>query len=266
MEIDKISQAIKNVAEQEILPRFRNLKEHEVILKAPGDFVTEADLAAEKLLIEKLSELYPTSIISGEEQLVGSPEKLDELVTAPLGFLIDPIDGTNNFIKGDERFAVMVVALQNGIAVASWIYIPFINKMAVAQKGSGAYLNGQKITLHSLPEKLDQIVGAAHINRMQDDLRAKVRVNLKTFIENIPAFCAGFDYVSLAQSKKHFSAYNRTLLWDHLPGTLLYEEAGGYVRGLDGKKYTSKNDGNGLLCAPNEDLWHKIKEAMFIGT
>jgi fructose-1,6-bisphosphatase/inositol monophosphatase family enzyme len=266
LEIDKISQFIKDVSAQDILPRFRNLKEHEVIIKEPGEFVTEADLAAEISLIRKLSSLYPTSIISGEEELVKSPEKLAELIASPLGFLIDPIDGTNNFIKGNERFAVMVVALQYGVTAASWIYQPYTDKMAVAEKGSGAFVNDEKITLAAPPENVDQIIGAAHINRMPDELRAKVRENLKVFKENIPAFCAGFDYVSVAESKKHFSAYNRTLLWDHLPGTLLCEEAGGYVRGLDGKKYTSKNDGDGLLTAPNEDLWHQIFETMFKGT
>lgn len=245
------------------MPRFCNLQEHEVIFKEPGEFVTEADFAAEKLITEKLLELYPRAIVTGEEDVAKKSLSLHELLNAECGFLIDPIDGTNNFIKGNERFAIMVVALQFGEAVASWIYIPAQDKLAVAQKGQGAFINGKRITLQEPPSELADMIGAAHINRMPQTLKDSAKKNMKYFKANRPAFCAGYDYVSLCESEKHFSTYIRTLLWDHLPGTLLYSEAGGYVRQLDGKEYTSKNDGTGLLCAPNEQLWHKIKNTLF---
>ena len=263
MKIEKVGTLIKEVAEEEILPSFRNLKEHEVILKSEGDFVTKADLAAEKLLASKLKALYPDSIITGEEDIAASPSKLDELLKAPLGFLIDPIDGTNNFIKGDERFAVMVVALRFGETVASWIYLPVSMKLAMAEKSSGAYLNDNMIILKNAPPEIPEMIGAAHLNRMPVELRDSARKNIRNFKNNIPAYCAGYDYIRLLEGDIHFSAYSRTLLWDHLPGTQIFQEAGGFVRQLDGKIYSSLNDGEGLLSASDEMTWHNIKNAIF---
>jgi len=263
MKIDLISKIIKDVADQEITPRFRNLKEDEVIFKEPGEFVTTADLAAEFEISEGIRALYPQAVVTGEEDISKNPMKLVELLSSQCGFLIDPIDGTNNFIKGDERFAVMAVALQYGEVVASWIYLPAADLLAVAEKSAGAYLNGTKVNVSPAPEELSNMIGAAHINRMPAEQKLKTRENLKKISKNCPAFCAGYDYVSLTKGKTHFSSYHRTLLWDHLPGTLLYEEAGGYARTLDGELYTARNDGSGLLCAPNKNAWLSIKNSIF---
>tara|TARA_R110002096_G_scaffold436056_1_gene666480 strand:+ start:40263 stop:41060 length:798 start_codon:yes stop_codon:yes gene_type:complete len=263
MKTDEISALIKKVADEEVAPRFRNLKEDEVIFKEPGEFVTTADLAAEFALTRGLQELYPSAIVTGEEDIAKNPMRLVELLSADCGFLIDPIDGTNNYIKGNDRFAVMAVALQFGKVAASWIYLPVFETLAVAEKGSGTFLNGEKCTLSPPITKLCEMTGAAHINRMPEVHRAMAQKNLKIFKENRPAYCAGYDYVSLLTGKKDFSVYHRTLLWDHLPGTLLYSEAGGYVRTLDGGEYSSRNDGTGLLCAANKHIWKGIKETLF---
>lgn len=263
MKIDEISEFILTVAKTEIMPRFQNLKEHEVIMKSQGEFVTAADLATEKAIKNMLLSLYPHAIVTGEEEITKSPQRLAELIHADCGFLIDPIDGTNNFIKGNERFAVMVVAMEKGINVASWIYLPALDKLGVAMRGAGAFLNGQRIILRQCPGNINELIGAAHINRMPEKTRKIARKNLKLFKENRPAFCAGYDYICLIEGIKHFSSYYRTLLWDHLPGTLLYEEAGGYVRRLDGTLYTANNDGVGLLCAPDQQTWNNVKDALF---
>lgn len=254
---------IRQVADEEITPRFRNLKEHEVRFKEPGEFVTEADIKAERSITKKLLSLYPNSIVTGEEDISKNPARLDELIRSDCGFLIDPIDGTNNFIKGDERFAIMIAALQFGEVAASWIYLPAQKILAVCEKGSGAILNGEKVSLKAPITDISEMTGAAHITRMPKELRIEAAEKLKAFKENRPAYCAGHDYVCLLNGRKDFSVYYRTLLWDHLPGTLLYQEAGGYVMGLDGRSYTSKNDGTGLLCAASEDIWYKIKETLF---
>ncbi len=263
MRTDDISDLIKRVAAAEITPRFRNLREDEIVFKEPGEFVTAADLAAEYALTDGLKSMYPDAIITGEEDISKNPMRLVELLSADCGFLIDPIDGTNNFIKGEEQFAVMVVALRSGEVVASWIYLPVFDVLAAAEAGTGAFINDEKVTLKPAPEKISAMIGAAHINRMPENIRKTARENLKKIKENKPAFCAGYDYVAITRGEKHFSAYHRTLLWDHLPGTLIYKEAGGYVMGLDGKPYTPRNDGSGLLCAPDKASWNKIKSAIF---
>ncbi|MCC3860937.1 inositol monophosphatase family protein [Pseudemcibacter aquimaris] len=263
MRVDDICAIMKKVAKVEIMPRFRNLKETEVQFKEPGEFVTAADVGAEKMLSRELQELYPYAIVTGEEDISINLGRLNELINSECGFLIDPIDGTNNFIKGNEQFAVMVTALQHGEVGASWIYLPAKDLMAFARKGEGAFINGERVTINNHKSNISDMIGAAHINRMPPEIRVKAKENLSRFKENRPAFCAGYDYVALLTGEKDFSVYYRTLIWDHLPGTLLFKEAGGYVMGLDGKPYTPKNEGTGLLSAPSLEAWQKIKENLF---
>lgn len=263
MKVDEICRLIKKVAAKEIMPRFRNLKETEVHFKEPGEFVTAADFASEKALTLGLLDLYPDAVVTGEEDIADHPERLNELLEAECGFLIDPIDGTNNFIKVNERFAVMVVALKQGSVAASWIYLPAKDIMTYALKGQGAYLNDEKITLNANKRDLGELIGAAHINRMPKDVRDYAKEKLKSIKANRPGFCAGYDYVALLSGKKDFSVYYPTLLWDHLPGSMIFQEAGGYALGLDERPYTPKNDGTGLLCASDKEMWQKINSTLF---
>lgn len=263
MRVDDICSIMKRVSDVEIMSRFRNLKETEVHFKEPGEFVTAADIGSEKMLSKELQELYPYAVITGEEDIAVNPTKLQELLDSECGFLIDPIDGTNNFIKGNERFAVMVTALQHGQVGASWIYLPAQDLMAFARKGEGAFINDEPVKIKTDDKELSEMIAAAHINRMPEDIREKAKENLKNFKANDPGYCAGYDYVALLTGEKDFSVYYRTLIWDHLPGTLLYQEAGGYVMGLDGEPYTPKNDGTGLLSAPSQEAWQQINQTLF---
>jgi fructose-1,6-bisphosphatase/inositol monophosphatase family enzyme len=181
MNINLISQLIKQVSNEEILPLYKKLTTEQILMKSVGDMVTSADLAAERSMSEKLKSLYPNSFISGEEAIAKDPEKLNEVIEAQYGFLIDPVDGTNNFIDGNERFAIMVVALYYGKSIASWIYLPMADKMAVAEIDSGAYLNGKRINLPMAPQNINQMIGAAHIKRIPAEKRIVVKQNLKQF-------------------------------------------------------------------------------------
>ena len=98
---------------------------------------------------------------------------------------------------------------------------------------------------------------------MPKEIRDHAKEKLELIKENRPGFCAGYDYVSLLKGQKDFSVYYRTLIWDHLPGSMIYQEAGGYALGLDAQPYIPKNEGTGLMCAANEEMWHKIKNSLF---
>lgn len=264
MKTEEIGTIIKNIAKAEILSRFNNLSEEDIRAKSPGDMVTIADIETEKKLTVKLKALYPSAIIGGEESIAHSPQLLKEIISAPLAFLIDPVDGTNNFIKGDERFALMMVALKKGMVIASWIYLPASDKMALCETGSGTMINGAPLVLKTPVTDCAQMVGAAHINRMPEDLRIQARQNFKKFKANKPAFCAGYDYFALLEGSKDFSAYYRTLPWDHLPGSHMLEQAGGYCRKLlCGGVYTIHDQSQGLLSASNEENWHRIRDNLF---
>lgn len=264
MSIEGISEIIIRIAKREILPRFKNLAEQDITEKSPGDMVTVADIETEKFLSAELKELFPKAVVAGEEAIAKDPTRLQAAITAEQAFLIDPVDGTNNFVKGDHRFALMLTELRKGEAVAAWIYLPMSDKIAVAEKGAGAFIGGKKIQITVGNFDPSHMVGAAHINRFPEKLRTVAKENIKKFRQNRPAFCAGYDYVALTEGNKDFSIYSRTLPWDHLPGGLIFSEAGGYVRSLsDGRNYTIHDKDKGLLSAASEDHWHRIKELIF---
>ncbi len=266
MSLERIASLIVDIAKTKILPRFNQLRPEDITAKSPGDMVTIADTETEKALAAELSRLYPAADIAGEESIAEQPNSLRQIITSDQAFLIDPIDGTNNFIKGDEKFAVMLTQLRQGKVVAAWIYLPALDKMLVADKGGGACLNDRKIKITAKSQDSAKLIGAAHIGRFPEYLKKIARENMTKIAKNSPAFCAGYDYVSLVEGKKDFSIYYRTLPWDHMPGGFIFSEAGGYVRTLFDKSAYGINDRDrGLLSANSENDWLRIRELIFPG-
>ena len=142
----RVAETIRDVAAVEVLPRFRALAAHEVREKKPGDFVTVADREAETALIAGLQAIIPSSTVIGEEMCHGRPELLNDLhmIDGPLWF-VDPLDGTHNFMEGHTRFAIMVALRQRRETVGAWILKPADGSLAIAERGAGAFIDGQRI-------------------------------------------------------------------------------------------------------------------------
>ncbi len=262
--IDAVSSLIRQAAAEIILPRWRQLAPEDVAEKSPGDLVTIADQEAEHFLTAGLQAIDPAIPVIGEEAVAARPALMDTLRDLQEFWVVDPIDGTQNFVHGQDRFAVMIARVRNGKTVASWIYLPVHNKLAVAEHGAGSWLNGQRISTPIPPENLSALVPAAHLKRLAEPLRSDVKSRLTQFSKNEPAFCAGYDYMALLEGKRHFLLYNRTLPWDHAPGTFLIEQAGGKVARFDGSPYdVTAQDKLGLLDAASADSWQQIHRALF---
>lgn len=150
--IEQVSDLLREVAAEAVMPRFRRLAEAEVRLKSPGEEVTIADEEAERLLTAGLSALLPGSRVIGEEAVSARPELMQGLGEGTV-FVVDPVDGTANFIKGSPCFSMMVALLREGEAIASWMLSPATGRsmspsaarapgsMASAS-GSGSHRNG----------------------------------------------------------------------------------------------------------------------------
>ncbi len=250
---------IRAVSAEFVMPRFQVLESHEIEEKAPGELATIADREAEQAITSALRDMDPGATIIGEEAVGLNADLMHEVAHGGSLWLIDPIDGTNNFIKGLPSFAVMLAHIQDGMTSHAWIYQPVTGDMAIAEKGAGAWLNGGKLQRPAaLP--VAEMIGAAHIKRFPVMQRDHAKEALGAIRENRPQYCAGLDYVALCTGKKHFSLYSRTLPWDHVPGALLYKEAGGYVARLNGREYNPSDMGPGLLSAPDQDSWLKLQK------
>jgi len=139
-----------------VLPAFRD-ESARPEEKAPGEWVTTADHAAESFLTPALMSLIPGSLVVGEEAASKNHDVLTRLTTGGWVWLLDPLDGTANFAAGVEPFSMMVALLREGEPIASWMHDPVGGDMHVAQRGSGAWSNGARVSTDPREGPLDRV-------------------------------------------------------------------------------------------------------------
>ena len=135
----EVHAAMQEAATRAILPRYQTLAAHEIEDKAADDVVTVADHESEAILAERLARLLPEAAIVGEEAAHADPALLAKLGDA-LCWIIDPLDGTNNFAKGKPPFGILVALSEAGETVAGWLYDPLSGRFCHAARGKGALL------------------------------------------------------------------------------------------------------------------------------
>jgi fructose-1,6-bisphosphatase/inositol monophosphatase family enzyme len=256
--IDEVSAVLRHATAEAILPHFRNLHASQVEEKTPGEMVTIADREAERIITPRLRSLLPGSRVVGEEAAAETPALMDELDEGDV-WLVDPLDGTANFIAGSPEFSVMVALLRRGQTVAAWLLDPVADHLAVASLGAGAFINGARVHTETTLPNAGSCRGAVLTRFLPEPMKARVTANSTRFSAILPgARCSGVDYPAVATGKQHFVMFWRLLPWDHAPGALLVSEAGGHVARLDGSRYHPSDRRPGLLVAQNEKVWHTV--------
>jgi len=267
--VHNVEELLRHVAEQEILSRFGQLQSEDIQTKAHArDVVTTADLEAENRLHEGLSKLLPDSTVIGEEDCFRNPAILGRLNGDLPVWVVDPLDGTNNFAKGKPCFAMICALVEGGETQMGWIYDPIAGVCATTRRGEGVYLAGQKITIEP-PETLDLMTGS-----LGDSVRKRIQTRKDAGESGLPQHlvryhCCGREYLDLLLGKIHFALYGGKLMpWDHAAGTLMVEEACGFGRIREDKSvYDPARIGTGehLLLAPNEHTFDTLHEVLFKG-
>jgi fructose-1,6-bisphosphatase/inositol monophosphatase family enzyme len=255
---DKVVAAIREAAEEDILPRFQRLERHEISEKNPGEVVTIADIEAEHRLTRLLADIVPGSAIVGEEAASKNPDILSRLEGDGPVWLVDPVDGTANFAEGRRVFGIIVCYLVDGIARGGWIHDPCTGKTAIAMAGEGAWHDGERMK-PAAAVPLEQMIGTLNVGYFPDSRRKAVREAAKRFKETFSYRCAAHDYLALAGGAKHFSLYRRLWPWDHAAGVLLLAEAGGRTARLDGQPYRATGREEGILSVSSPESWDRIK-------
>ena len=258
---------LRDAARAEILPRFRALPAHAVRAKSsPLDLVTEADVAAEAAIAAGLARAFPGATVVGEESVSRDPRALDAIGGAPLAFVVDPIDGTKNYASGLPLFGVMVAVLERGETIAGVIVDPILDEWTGAIAGGGAWVEragGARVALHvSEPAPVDRMVGMVSWLFMSAPLKARVTANLPRTAGACDYRTAAHEYRLVAAGHYDFLLFGKLSAWDHLAGTLIHREAGGYNACLDGSPYRWSSGGEGLLCAPDEASWTALRHAL----
>ena len=258
----RVEALLREAAERKIMPYWQNLGRDDVSEKTRGELTTIADSGCESFLASSLPGLIDGSVALGEESVHEKPGLLSTLHSDAPAWVIDPLDGTGNFVSGKTPFAVMLALVHRGVTVGAWILNPIDGTMTSAEKGSGTYQGSTRLVVESSHRPLSGLRGALLTTFLPDSLRLAAEAGSGVFrsIERIR--CAGHNYPSFAKNGVQFLFYYRTLVWDHAPGVLIAEEAGGFVRRLDGTRYSPVDDRKGLLCATNRDLWKSIQRTL----
>lgn len=262
MSLTSSVQAImEDAARRAILPRYQTLATHEVSEKAKDDVVTVADAEAEDILSEALSHLMPEATIVGEEAAHADPAVLDRLGDA-LCWIIDPLDGTNNFASGRAPFGVLVALAERGETIGGWILDPLTGRFCHAERGQGAFLDGERVRSQGSGQPLP-IAGISMLY-MDPAKREAVKQHIAPHysLVDIPR-CAAEQYPRLVLGQNDVSIFERTLPWDHAAGVLFINEAGGRAARPDGSPYRVDDYARpGMIGAATPELWDELAERL----
>lgn len=249
-----VNALIQEVSRSTILPRFKSLADGEIKTKSgPNDLVTIADEEAEEKLTAGLSALLTGSLVIGEEAAAADMSVLDRLDKSGAVWIIDPIDGTANFVAGNDDFGVIVALVENGETIMGWIHQPIINQTIWAGRGQGTWIDDHRLTLQSDDDIALSNLAASIYHRA-------FKPALSEFKGSKGVGSAAIEYWSLADGTSQLCTFSNLNPWDHAAGVLIHQEAGGYSAFLEGDIYKpAVRNKRGILSAPSKKIWDRVR-------
>ncbi len=260
---DKVAAVIEEIAGAEILSRFGKLEKGDIDTKTgPNDFVTEADRTAEAALRRALQDIYPAAGFIGEEGVAADPSILNALEGDGAFWIVDPLDGTRNFIEKKKEFGTIVALVVDGVTRAGWIYAAPDNKFAIGIRGEGATWDGGPLTpVGAGPEPLR---GYRAIGNLAEPWKSNIVPKLKSRFVTQPTRCSAYAYVKMLRGEEQFGVYSRCSPWDHAAGVLMLGEIGGHAAYLDDNApyRPVATQGRPLVAAANSSDFKKLAETL----
>ncbi|MFA5075985.1 MAG: inositol monophosphatase family protein [Patescibacteria group bacterium] len=223
-------------AGQELLRQFYLFNRDQVRYKSKHQIVTRADIIAEKIIISAINKKYPTHQILSEE--AGLSKQTSEYL-----WIIDPLDGTTNFALKNPLFGISIALAKKGQIIFGAIYIPFINKLVLAELGQGATINGKKIHVSKKKNLNGAFLTYCHGSKLNDVKRAiAVYKGLKikySDVRQMGSSVVEMAWVAAGYTDGHFVPGAN--LWDVAAGSLIIREAGGRVTDLQNHPWDLKS-------------------------
>jgi len=217
---------------------FGEIENLQVSLKGPGNFVTASDLKVEKILIEELQKARPTySILSEEAGQINNDESFK--------WIIDPIDGTSNFLHGIPHFAISIGLEHDKEIICGIIYDPIKDEIFTAEKGNGAYLNNKRMRVSARSKLKDCIICTGGHKRDSKDrelaLEEYKKFSSKVFIPIRKFGSASLDMAYVAMGRCDGFWQRNLSYWDIAAGIIIVRESGGFVTDFDGENQYIQN-------------------------
>lgn len=255
---ERVAELMRETAAAELLPRFRNLAKHEIREKKPGDYVTVADVASEQRLASGLARILPGVPVVGEEAVHADPSLVD-LIGRPgeACWIVDPLDGTANFAAGRDRFAIIVCLVHDARTIGGWILDVPNDRLAAAEKGGGATLNGVPVTGKAPVGAPDGLIG----DRVRKEFDRQLSEDKRRRLGELTTLrCAGREYIEILAGRYSFNLYRMTKPWDHAAGALLLTEAGGNALRFNGAPYGPADAmESGIISAATPSVLAEVK-------
>ena len=225
-------------ASKTLIRDFGEIEKLQVSLKGPGDFVTASDKKVEKILIEELQKARPNYSILSEE--IGEINN-----DVSFKWIIDPVDGTANFLHGIPHFAISIGLEHNKEIICGIIYDPIKDEMFVAEKGEGSYLNNQRMRVSSRSKLKDCIIFTGGPKRESKDrdlsLKEYNSFSSKVLIPIRKLGSASLDMAYVAAGRCDGFWQRNLNYWDIAAGIIIVKEAGGFVTDFYGKNEYIQN-------------------------
>ena len=235
---------------------FNELENLQVKTKGPANFVTASDIRTQKIIYDELSYAKPDWSFVMEES------KPIENKNTKARFIIDPIDGTTNFLHGNPNFAISIAAEINDRLEAAIVYSPITDEMFTAERGKGYFLNDKRIRV-ATRKKLSEsilITGIPHLGRGNKELFIK---EMDIIIPEVAGIrrsgSAALDLAWIAAGRYDIFWERGLSIWDIAAGVLLVREAGGFAKGIDG---SDKDLWNGNIISGNDDIILALSEKL----
>ena len=243
-------------AAKTLIRDFGEIEKLQVSLKGPGDFVTASDKKVEKILIDELQKARPNySILSEEIGLIKNDEEFK--------WIIDPIDGTANFLHGIPHFGISIGLEQNKEIICGIIYDPIKDEIFTAEKGNGAYLNNQRMRV-SARSKLNNCIiftGGPRHNAKNRELALEEykKFSSKVLIPIRKMGSASLDMAYVAAGRCDGFWQRNLYYWDIAAGIILVKESGGFVTDFNGNNEYIENK---TILAANSRINEQMVEVL----
>ena len=243
-------------ASRSLIRDFGEIENLQVSAKGPGDFVSSADKRTEKILIDELQKAHPDYGIVTEESGVINKSNLKNR------WIIDPIDGTLNFLNGVPQFAISVGYEEEGEIKSGVIFNPIMNEMFCAEKGNGAFLNNSRMRVSNKKKIKDALLvtgGPKGASKIKDKIFSEYEKVSKN-ASNVRKFgSAALDMAYVACGR--FDGYWQREInyWDIAAGIILVKEAGGFVESLNSASFSEKKID---IIATNSKIHKELKNLL----
>ena len=241
-------------ASRSLIRDFGEIENLQVSEKGPGDFVTSADKRTEKILIDELQKAHPDyGIITEETGIINKSNTKNR-------WIIDPIDGTMNFLNGIPQFAISIGYEEDNEIKCGVIFNPILNEMFCAERGNGAYLNNSRIRVSKKKKIKDAMLvtgGPKGASKIKDKIFSEY-INVSKNVSNVRKFgSAALDIAYVACGRFDGSWQRGLNYWDIAAGIIILKEAGGFVEFFEkDEKFPLKKN----ILATNSNIHGELKD------